>query len=363
MSPVLEMPATVVDKKNKNKKNIWPFLIFILVTLGILGIFLYQGRITSTENTVSPLFISITSPLSVTYTEVLVSHGSTVEKGAILARFDISDYKSQLPNANVLVRNALPTAEQTEALLKEAQSAEADMVNRIAMARHEENAKHTLMEKLSIAHAKAQLHMRSIQGSDAERQKAQQAEQRAHAALQKAKHAHEEASRNRAAIEGVLHTIRAQRYAQGYGVPGTSAAIAVQSIADHLIAPEHGRIVGPVPIVGQILEKDALAFRLIPSKDIQFTTISRLYGHDAASLRINMPAFVRIGNAMLSGTISQIMQEGNERLVTLSVHTAGEDIAKLDEAITEGDTKVVFWPKAWTRKYVPDSILVLLSYL
>ncbi len=362
MSPVLEMPVTVVDRKPKKKKFPRVFLLFICVFLAILAIFLYQGRIISTQNTFSPILIDIKSPLSATYTEVFVNHGTTVQKGGILARFDISDYVSQLPNANVLVAGALPTPEQTEKMVKEAQSAEADMVNRIALARHEENAKHALMEKLSVEHARAQLHLRSIQ-EKAAREKAQQRVQQAQEALQQAKNAHEEASRQRMAVEGILHNIRAERYAQGMGVAAVNPKIPVESIADHIVAPQDGRIVGQAPTVGQVIQKGELVFNLMPSSGAQFIAVAHMKHKEASSLRINMPAFLLAGDILLQGTVIQIIQEGDKNLVSLSLQAQGQDFAALDAALAAGDSKAVFWPNTWIRKYIPNAVLSLLCYV
>ncbi len=368
MSQVLEMPTGKAPKEKKNTSTKGKMFIFTLLILGALalialGVILFQGRLVSTQNTVTPDSIAVISPISAPFTEVLVTHGSEVQKGAIIARLDLSDYRAQLPHANVLVRGAVPNAQQTEKLVHEAQSAEADMVNRVALARQEENAKHALMEKLSVAHAKALLHLRSLSTTSKNYATAQQAERDVRDQLNNAKGAHEYASRSRMAVEGVLYSLRAQRLARGHGIPAVSPAIPIEEIADHLVAPVDGYIIGTVPAQGQVVQKDTPAFTLLPSKGTLLKAASHVTRQEANALRTSTPVFLVADGALLHGNITQILHDGDVSVIALEINAEGKDFEAIMGAVQSGKGKVVFWPNSWLQEHVPPAFLALLSYI
>ncbi len=363
MSPVLEMPPSEQKSPLRSKKKafILGMLALALLLVG-MGFFLHQGRIVNTQHRISPVVVHITSPLSVAFTEIFVAHGSKVEQGSLLARLDLSAYTSQLAHANALVRGALAQTPLNEAqrtqIIEKAQSAEADMVQRVALARQEENAKHELMEKLSVTHAKTLLYVRGMQTPTPA---AKQAEQHAKQQLEQARAAHEYASRNRSNVESVLHKLRAQRTAQGLtGIPADG--LNLENISDQLTAPAGGHIVGNVPLAGQVVQKDTIAFSLLPSTNTKLQATAQLPQEEAVKLTLQGPVFMAAQGTLLEGTIQQIIHDSPVSLVTVTLNAQGEDFDALMKSTEEGKSTLVFWPEAWVQTHIPHSILRTLSY-
>ncbi len=363
MSPVLEMPPSEQKRPLRSKKQLF-ILVICAVALFLMGMgfFLHQGRIVNTQHRISPVVLHVTTPLSVAFTEVFVAHGSKVEQGSLLARLDLSAYTSQLPHANALVRGALPQSPLNDAqrsqIIEKAQSEEADMIQRVALARQEENAKHELMEKLSVTHAKTLLYVRGMQTPT---QTAKQAEQHARQRLDQARAAHEYASRNRSNIESVLYKLRAQRMAQGLTtIPFDN--VNMESISDQLTAPADGYIVGDVPLAGQVVQKDTIAFSLLPSTNTKLQATAQLPQEEAVKLTLQGPVYLTAQGTLLEGTIQQIIHDAPISLVTVTLNAQGKEFDALIQNMEDGKSTLVFWPEKWVQTYVPHFILRALSY-
>ncbi len=360
MSPVLEMPASAPPQKvSTGKKFFFSLFLMVALVLGAIIFLLFQNRIVSTQSVVTPVVIPITTPLTTALTDIFVQEGSHVKQGALLARLDIKEYARHLPHAQALVRGAMPS---TAHRVQEAQQAEADMVNRIAIARHEEKAKHTLVEKLSVEHAKALLYMRSIQGNAQKKAAASQAEQSARNQLEQARAAHEFASRTRSSIETVLHNLRAQRRAQGQSM-GTGTAMAVQEINNELTAPIEGYVMGSLPHVGQVLQKDSLVLNILPTADTQLKVSTHVPKEQTSKLSLQTTTYLVSGNTLLRGNVQQILHDSSVSIVSITFNASGQDYEALATTMQQGQAKIVFWPQSWIQQYIPVEVLALLSYL
>ncbi len=362
MSTVLEMPPSTKKTSLNSKKKFFPlFIIVVVLFLMAACFFLYQGRIVNIQHRISPVVIHITSPLSVAFTEVFVEHGSQVEQGSLLARLDVSTYTNHLAHANALVRGALPQTAPSEVqqaqIIEKAQSAEADMVQRVALARQEEQAKHDLMEKLSVIHARSLLHLRGMQ---TQTDSAKQTEQHAKLQLEQARAAHEYASRNRASIENVLHKLRAQRMAQGFSMVPQDG-MHMEHIVDQITAPATGYIVGNVPMAGDVVQKDTIAFSLLPSTNTQLQAVAQIPQEEAVPLFIQGPVYLATPNALLEGNIQKIIHDSPVSLVTVTLNAQGENFETLMKSTEENKSTLVFWPQKWVQKYIPNMALRILS--
>ncbi len=363
MSPLLEMPQGSAPQEKHTyakKKSVFLPLALLILCLGISVFFIYQGRLISTQNSISAVLVPVPSPLSVAYTEILTNHGMLVSQGSPLARLDLSGFAQHLPHAQALVQG-LPQAQRKDTnqaqLIESIQSDEASMVNRIALARQEEQAKRTLMEKLSVEHAKALLHMRSAQESALAR--AQATERKIREQLEQAKAAYEFASRTRSAIESVLQQLRAQRRSQ---MPVTVNQN-IPAITEQLLAPVEGYVVGNPPAAGQVFQKGSPVFMLLPTKNTQLKALVHLPQEDARKLNMDTPSYIKVQNTLLQASVQQIAHNGAVSVVSLLLQVEGEDFEDLMQATQEKETRSIFWPQAWLQNFLPEFVIRILSFI
>ncbi len=366
MSQSLELPTDKAAEKSSGsagKKIFLGCVVLILLMAASLGFLLFQGRLVSVQNTITPDITSIISPIGAPLTSVLVVSGAHVKKGDVLARLDLSEYRKQLPYAQALVRGAFPTAQETGQMVEAAQNAEGDMVNRIALARQEEKSKLVLLEEFSVVHARALLQLRSIQSDSAQRARAQQVEVQARQQLENARAAYEHASRSRMAVEATLQALRSRRLSGAFNSTGMNPNLPSQEISDVIIAPEDGHIIGEVPIVGQVIQKNTPAFTLLPEHGTIIKAASHMPHKDAVNLKTTTPVFLVSESTLLFGSISQIIHDGEVSILAVHFTAEGKDFDTIVKTLESGKAKIVFWPENRLQEYVPLDVLGLLSYL
>ncbi len=378
MSSMLEIPP---PKTTRRKKRFLP-IVFFLLALAALPFWLYITAIQSNSSVLSLQLLAINSPITTQITEMLTQQGQAVQKGQVLARINLSGYEQNLGHAMALTRGTYGGA-QTAHRVATAQGAEADTVNRIAMARHEENTQRMLVEQLSVDHAKALLHLRGMDASNTRAYRAaQQRELQYRQQLQGAKTAFELASRSRAAIEGELYKIRQERQRAGQSAP-TYALGPTQgyTLPDAILAPEDGNIVGSLPVTGQVVEQNNLLFTMLPTSP-RFYVQAQVPTPQAQKLASGSFNYIFTPNGhMLEGIVEDISASspGNST-VTLSISGAN---LTLDEVwhIMQGDAQqqspeqsnktvpptttqahVVFWPKDTLTTYLAPLLQPIMTF-
>ena len=166
--------------------------------------------------------------------------------------------------------------------LRQAQEAERDMVQRLAQARHEEEAKRRRREERVTEHVRAQLNLRSLDSQGGERAAgksryaaAQRAEAEARARMEDAKADFEQVSRMRAAMDQELGRVRdevlwAKQLASRnrYAAPGSSRTAAPLPVrADGtLYAPVNGRVLRGSAAPGQVVQGGEPVLLILPGR-------------------------------------------------------------------------------------------------
>ncbi len=365
MSSMLEIPPPQVKAR---KKRLIPLLCILLI-LAALPAWLYFSATISKESTLSPNLISINSPVSSPLAEVLTESASLVQKGQTLARINLSGYQQNLAHAMALTRGtfgAAPSSEEAAQRVATAQGAEADTVNRIAMARHEETTQRLRIEQLSVDHARALLHLRGMEATQSKKYlAAQQKELQYRQQLQSAKAAFEVASRSRAAIEGELYKIREERLRTGQGAPVYSLNTADSlNVPDAIIAPQDGYIIGNVPAVGQVVAQNSTLFTLLVASP-RFYITTQVPTQQAQNFTSDTFAFIFTPNGqILEGSIiNSTPSSAGNNLVSIEADAAHlnleevrdilqQDTAKMPDKNVDANTmplksthaQVVFWP-------------------
>ncbi len=365
MSSMLEIPPPQVKAR---KKRFIPFLCILLILIA-LPAWLYFTAIISKDSTLSPNLITINSPVSSPLAEVLAQPASLVQKGQTLARIDLSGYQQNLAHAMALTRGTFgtaPSSAETAQRVATAQAAEADTVNRIAMARHEETTQRLRIEQLSVDHARALLQLRGMEATQSKKYlAAQQKELQYRQQLQNAKAAFDVASRSRAAIEGELYKIREGRLRAGQNAPAYSLNTAAPlNVPDTIIAPQDGYIIGNVPTVGQTVAQNSTLFTLLAASP-RFYITAQVPTQQAQKFTPDTFTFIFTPNGQIleGSVINSVSSSAGNNLVSIEVDAAHlsleevrailqPDMAKMPDKNASVDTtplkstqaQVVFWP-------------------
>ncbi len=308
MSSMLSLP-----QNSPPSKRPWTLIkIFLGIALFIVVLLCWfmLSRLESGSSSLTLNMQPVTSHISTALKEVFVTPLQVVQKGQRLARIDVSGYTGQLPHAVALVRGTF--AGDVASRVAEVSSLEADMVQRVALARHEENLQRQLMEHLSTEHARALLYLRSlVQNNSAKYRAAVTAEQNIRQKFHRSKATLEFASRQRSAIEGELYKIRAER-AQSSGYASSSvagqalSAAAGQGISEHIVAEVSGQIVGRVPQVGDIIPKGTAAFYVLPEGDAPLKLLLTVSERNVPALKSGSHMYLMAENTIFSGRVHSI---------------------------------------------------------
>ncbi len=378
MSTMLEIPP---PKAKAYKKKLGIFILMLLL-LASVPLWLFFTAIKNDQNTLYLNLISVPMPVTSPLEEVFVNHGSFVQKGQNLARLQLSGYDQNLAHAMALTQGAYgtnPSSAQTAQRVNEAQGAEADTVQRITLARHEENTQRLLVEQLSVDHAKALLQLRGMEAINSQNYRtAQQKELQLRQELERARATFEIASRSRSAIEGELYKIRAERQRSGQNIPTYSLSQTQRpTISDAIVAPEEGYIIGAPPLTGQALTQNSTLFTLIPSTP-RFYVRTQLPEQQALLLASGAFAFIHTpSGSTFEGTIVDILPDAAGKS-TVTVEISGAELS-FEEVleILQGNTQntdgenarlatrlqvdMVFWPKDTLTTTLEPLIRPLLS--
>ncbi len=357
MSLTLEMPQ---GKAPKSKSKLRLIIVLILIIcLGGTFAWIYSGRIISPDAELTAGFVSVIAPMSSTLAEILVEPNARVQAGQLLAKLDGGDYLQQMAAAQALVQGALSTTESNAERVAAAQKAAEEMVERIALARHEENTRKILVEKRSIEHAQAQLNMRNVDtqgGTEAQKATARKAELTAQQNLQNAKAAFEHASTSRSAIETELHKIR-----NSQGHMSKQNAINAPLINPTLIhASTNGYLTNNIPLVGQIVTMNESVFQIIPEVGAKLNAVAKL-PMEAKNIAPNTLCFIvpDHGWNIFAGKVSSINLDTSTADISLNL----ENINDANEYAVNNKAKAIFWAHPLAELAIAQPLFMVLSYL
>ncbi|NCB23090.1 MAG: biotin/lipoyl-binding protein [Deltaproteobacteria bacterium] len=285
----LQMPEAPLKKHGRQFLRLLP--IWVLVFLAAGGWWWIEaGRVTSTWAMLDGMIYAVSSEFPARVDAVNVREGDRVKKGQVLARLDVNGYAKRMAEAGrevagMRVMAGPPGLEETSARLRQAQTAEREMVQRIAQARHEEDLKQKAREDRVAEHVRAQLALRTLDSQGGERAvgtaryaAAKQAEMQTRLAKERALVEFEQVSLVRAAMDQELARVRDEtlrykqmasrnRYAPQYVVGALGAAMnaAPQQVVDgNLYAPQDGRILRGLAMPGQTVQRGDPVVLLLP---------------------------------------------------------------------------------------------------
>lgn len=305
----LHMPEARLKRHGRLFLRLLPLWVIACLIAGAWW-WIESGRIASTWAMLDGMVHAVSSEFPARVESVAVREGDHVKKGQVLARLDVSGYALRMGEAGreaagLRVMAGPPGIEETAARLKEAQESEQAMVQRIALARHDEDMKRKAREDRVAEHVRAQLALRSLDNQGGERAvgsaryaAAKQAEFQTRLAKERAIVEFEQVSLIRAAIDQELARVRAEtlrykqmasrnRYAPQY-VAGALAAMnaAPQQVVDgNLYAPQDGRILRAISAQGQTVQRGEPVVLLLPEgKDThKFFWLLAFFTQDAAN--------------------------------------------------------------------------------
>ncbi len=384
MSQVLHLPLPPTPKR---KLYICIALIVIITFISIAPfVWLFLGRVSSNTGTIATHLTPINALMSSSITEILVEPGAIVQAGQILARLDGTAYASASVAARALVRSSTahstPQTHTTQARIQAAQEAEEHMVQQVALARHEENAQRALVEQRSTEHAKALMHMRTLNvsatpSSAKARQDAEKAEQQASQKLTAAQDAFTLASRSRTATEKELRTIRNNAAAMHNSTQNTARNYIGQNHIPSdfdptvLKTPSTGRLGGLFPALEQKVHKGQTVFQLMPEGQINIWATALFDASAAKNIEQGQLCYVLpmhdIGEA-LYGTVKSVSAPINGEttdttsvVVTIALHPTS--LSDSTATLIQTRAQVVIWQHTVWGMDTLRPLLQLLSYI
>ena len=372
---VLHMPEPTPPPKPSRGSRLLPLMLALLLLLGGALAWLYTGT-QEASGRLHGQYLPIAPLMTAKVTEVLVTPGQMVRAGQPLARLDGSGLSRLEADARALVRGARSSMEDTAARVAAAQAAEEYTVQRVALARHEEEALRRALEQQTHEHARAQLHMRNLDARGTPltaqtRRDAQLAEEQARQRKEAAADAHENASRARAAVEGELRRSRQEAEkarAAGYapapahdyaaamsgastasGTPGNSAA----GDPTVITAPQNGRLLGAMPMPGQVLNRGEAVLHLAPDGSSALWALARISPELATQLRPGLLCLV-IPHGMDAMSLVGVVEEvagvetdpGRHDSVPLRIRITESSARALSAQVAEQPARVVIWGNA-----------------
>ena len=201
----LQMPKPAPKKRLSAGLSL--ILALLLVGAAVLLFVKLNATLTSQAALVDGMVYTVSPEISAPLESLLVTEGSSVEEGQIVAKMQVTRYNQELRDASYDIASlAPPEMQEIAARLKEAEEAEQNAITRLAGVRHEEEAMQRNLEDAVLRHVQAQLAMRKPGADPAT--KAQEA--RARRAMEEARDNFETASRLRAATSQELARIRSE---------------------------------------------------------------------------------------------------------------------------------------------------------
>ncbi len=337
MSEMLSLQPAAPPRRSWGVLKIFVVLIVLMVVAFLWFMFSrLENRASLTVN-----LIPVSTPISTSLTEVLVTPNQHVQKGQPLVKIDLTGYAEQLPHASALVRGAF--SGDIGSRVADAANMEADMVRRTALARHEENTLRQAVEHHSTEHARTLVKLRAMPQSNSQAYRnAVHAELNTRQKLQRAKANFELASRQRVAIEGELYKIRDERARNPAYIPTGNAGLGQEAgsniVAEHIVANVNGFLVGDIPKAGISLAKDTVLFNILPEKGANFTLRLNMSADKAAHLRKNGIVYLVLEHGIVHGNIEDIQPQGDASFVLRISGTEPNMIERLQSYIV-GENK------------------------
>lgn len=325
MSDPLILSIPPVRRKNRCRQ-VALLLALLPVALCALAYWLLTGRVETRQGVLQGEWIRITAPMTTQVLEVLVRQDQEVRQGQPLVRLEVTGYRKQEAEARALLSGLVRahSMEDAASRVAAAKAAEEYIVRRVALARHEEAARHKTMEQRVMEHVQAELRMRdldtaqSASASAQTRTTARNAELHARQRKETAKDAFEAASRTRAAVEGELQRLRYEldvaRSQRGLSSDpprqGQGSTVPPMSDPTVITAPRDGRIASPPPDVGQILALGETALLLAPADGSGVWATAFVTPDQAAAIHPGQYAVLRpegLPQVVLRGEVQNIL--------------------------------------------------------
>ena len=308
------------------------FVLFLAVAFALLAAlwwWLAGGRVDSVRAVLDGMVYTVSPEFSARLEALSVREGDSVTAGQPVGRMDAGDYARHLREAGQEAASLRPPdMAEMAGRLRQAQEAERDMVQRLAQARHEEEAKRRRREERVTEHVRAQLNLRSLDSQGGERAAgksryaaAQRAEAETRARMEDVKADFEQVSRMRAAMDQELgrvrdEVLRAKQLASRnrYAAPGSSRTAAPLPVrADGtLYAPVNGRVLRGSAAPGQVVQGGEPVLLILPEgADAAQSFWVQAYFPLAAgeAIRAGQVCEVRLtpDGMRLSGTVAEVL--------------------------------------------------------
>lgn len=323
----LELPAPGYNGQRPLRRIVVILVAFLLVAGAALGWWVYSGRVTSVAARLDGMVHIVAPRFSGNLASLDVREGDSVAAGQHVGSMEAGTYDKHLARAAAeaaALRPAQgPDMVESAARLRQAQEAERDFAVRMAQARNEEDRLRTLHEERVTEHVRAQLALRSLDSQGGERAAgpekyaaARDAEATARGRKEAAAADFERASLMRAALEQELERIRqevmaARNHASQQRQRTAQGAVPEQISADgSLYAPVGGTVLRRMAEPGQLLQAGEPALLIAPSgqaADTAFWVDAWFPAGDADSIRTGQRCSIRVGDADLSGTVSEVL--------------------------------------------------------
>jgi multidrug resistance efflux pump len=306
-------------------RGVFLFVVACLVCLTTFGgWWLAGGRVSSASATLDAELFPVVPEFSARLEEIKVKEGERVTARQAVGRMDTGMYlrrlRESVKDAAILSSSLM---EETAARLRALQDAEKTIVEQLALARNEEDARRVIHEERVVEHVRAQLVLRAMDTQDggkavgtARYQTAKQAEAQARARMEAAKEDFERYSRMRAVADQELRRIREENPLtraggsedEDIGVTRTSTGI-----DGILYAPVSGVVSRIVATPGQMVKRGQPTLLISPEgREAQDAVRILAYfsqeAKDAISLGQSCEVRIEEGGEVLQGEIVEIMR-------------------------------------------------------
>ena len=292
-----------------------------LALLAGLWWWLAGGRVDSVRAVLDGMVYTVSPEFSARLEALNVREGDSVTAGQPVGRMDTGDYARHLREAGQEAASLRPPdMAEMAGRLRQAQEAERDMVQRLAQARHEEEAKRRQREERVTEHVRAQLNLRSLDSRGGERAAgksryaaAQRAEAEARARMEDTKADFEQASRMRAAMDQELGRVRDEVLRAKQLASRNRYAAPLPARADGtLYAPVNGRVLRGSAAPGQVVQRGEPVLLILPEgADAAQSFWVQAYFPLAAgeAIRAGQACEVRLtpDGMRLSGTVAEVL--------------------------------------------------------
>ena len=323
----LELPSPGYNGKRPLRRIVVILVALLLVAAAALGWWVYSGRVASVAARLDGMVHIVAPRFSGNLASLDVREGDSVTAGQHIGSMEVAAFDRHLAQAAAeaaaLRPPQSPDMVESAARLRQAQEAERDFAVRMAQARNEEDRLRALREERVTEYVRAQLALRALDSQGGERTAgkekyaaARSAEAAARGRKEAAADDFERASLMRAALEQELERIRqevmaARNHASQRRQGMAQAAAPERLSADGtLYAPVAGTVLRRMAEPGQLLQAGEPALLIAPAgkaADAAFWVDAWFPAGDAGSIRTGQRCSVSVGEADLSGTVSEVL--------------------------------------------------------